>query len=156
VLAGNLHALRKQGLEAVQVTHVGRLAEEREGGVGVLLEGGQLQAEDLLGVLEGELVDARGGVCELPGRGGELLVVLVVHGDLLRSVAARSCRLVQCTIQGLLLRCNIFLRTPAVLFSSAIKSIACANHPLYRQPDVQVSWTTTALSCGRVGRNRSQ
>src|SRR5690606_28838766 len=44
---------------------------------------GQLQAEGLLRVLEGKLVDARGGVGELTRRGGELLVVLVVHGNLL-------------------------------------------------------------------------
>src|SRR5690606_7538083 len=83
VLAGDLQALGQQGLEAVEIADLGSLAEEREGGLRVLFQRGQLQAEGLLRVLEGELVDARGGVGELTRRGGELLVVLVVHGNLL-------------------------------------------------------------------------
>src|SRR5690606_14524472 len=37
-----------------------------------------------------------------------------------------------------------------------MKSIRYGDGPVYRQPEVQVSWTTTALSAGRAGRNRSQ
>src|SRR5690606_23132585 len=156
VLAGNLHALREQGLQAVEVAHVGRLAEEREGGLGVLLEGRQLQAKGLLGVLEGEVVDARGRVGELTGRGGELLVVLVVHGDLLRSVAARIGRVVRCTIPRYLLQCNMFRACRLPAFRLSVKSTGYAVGPAYRQPEVQVSWTTTALNRGTVGRSRSQ
>src|SRR5690606_34322718 len=111
------------------VAHVGRLAEEREGGVGVLFEDRQLQAEDLLRVLEGELVDAGRRVGELTGRGGELLVVLVVHGDLLRSMTARSCRLVRCTIQGALLRCNIFRTIHRRAFRKKAESMTYRESP---------------------------
>src|SRR5690606_34887813 len=85
VLAGNLHALRQHGLQAFGVAHFGQLAQVGEGGGGVLLDGGQLQAEDVLGVGQGEAAGLGGGVGELAGRVGELLVVLV-HGGLLRVI----------------------------------------------------------------------
>src|SRR3546814_18365991 len=65
VLARNLRTLRHRGLQAVEVTDLGDLAPDGEGGVGVLFERGQLQAEHLLGVLEGQAVDLGGGVGEL-------------------------------------------------------------------------------------------
>src|SRR3546814_3939352 len=81
VLARNLRTLRQRGLQAVEVTDLGDLAPEGEGGVGVLFERGQLQAEHLLGVLESQAVDLGGGIGELAGRVGELLVEILVHGD---------------------------------------------------------------------------
>src|SRR3546814_6150816 len=74
VLARNLRTLRQRGLQAVEVTDLGDLAPEGEGGVGVLFERGPLQAENLLGVFEGQAVALGGGIGELAGRVGELPV----------------------------------------------------------------------------------
>src|SRR5690606_33256493 len=104
-LARDLHALRPRGLQAVEVAHLGQLAPEGERGTGVLLEGRQLQADGLPGTGQGQAVDLGGGVGELAGGGGELLVDVRVHGGLLR-MSGRDCRLVRCSINQPMLRCN--------------------------------------------------
>src|SRR3546814_178504 len=94
------------------VTDLGDLAPEGEGGVGVLFERGQLQAEHLLGVLESQAVDLGGGIGELAGRVGELLVEILVHGGLLRGVRQGLPVFVRCSITPGLLQCNITWGSP--------------------------------------------
>src|SRR5690554_5900349 len=151
VLAGNLHALRPQGLVAVGVAHFAGFAQERERGVGVLLQGAQLQREHLLRVLQGDLADLGGGVGELAGGGGKLLVVLVVlvHGGF--SCVGRGpagfCRFVRCTITQLLLRRNISVpRTPE---SVQIPKIPCRSAPCARS---RVTPGSTAQREGPAGQ----
>ena len=82
-LARDLQALRPHGLERVEIAGLDHFADEGEGGVGVLLEGGQLQGERVLGVLQQEAVGLGGVVGELARRRGELIVHRV-HGGFLR------------------------------------------------------------------------
>src|SRR3546814_5695519 len=76
-----------------------------------------LQAEHLLGVLEGQAVDLGGGVGELAGRVGELLVEILVHGGLLRGVRQGLPVFVRCSITPGLLQCNINQVSPMLPFS---------------------------------------
>src|SRR3546814_20953365 len=66
-----------------------------------------LQAEHLLGVLESQAVDLGGGIGELAGRVGELLVEILVHGGLLRGVRQGLPVFVRFSINPGLLQFNI-------------------------------------------------
>src|SRR3546814_8780039 len=57
-------------------------------------------------LLESQAVDLGGGIGELAGRVGELLVEILVHGGLLRGVRQGLPVFVRCSITPGLLQCN--------------------------------------------------
>src|SRR3546814_14449393 len=68
-------------------------------------------------LLESQAVDLGGGIGELAGRVGELLVEILVHGGLLRGVRQGLPVFVRCSITPGLLQCNINQVSPMLPFS---------------------------------------